>query len=508
MVAGVLAAGMALGVTELVSALGSPNEPGVITTVANRFVDLTAGALRDVAVSEFGSNDKAALLTGIVLISLGIGALVGPAAARRRWIGWVVFGAFALIGVFSGWTDSQASSSVTAIGSILGGLAGVATLELLLWLGRTATISEAIPPGVQDPRVKAADRRTFLLAAGGLGAFAAVSAIAARGLRGAGPASRSRAAVTLPAPSQSVPVPATQPFTVDGLSPYVTPNGDFYRIDTAIFVPQVDATTWKLTIKGKVDHTVSFTYADLLAMPLIEQPVTLACVSNDVGGPLVGNAAWLGVPLTKLLDRAGVHPDATQIVGRSVDDFTVGFPTEKAYDGRVAMVAVGMNGEPLPVTHGFPARLVVAGLYGYVSATKWLKNIELTRLEDYDAYWVPRGWSKEAPIKLQSRVDVPRSGATIPAGPTAIAGVAWDPSVGVSKVEVQLDNATWNAAELGDVASKNTWVQWRYQWNATPGQHVAAVRAYDANGQVQTDVTSTPDPDGATGYHYRGFNVS
>jgi DMSO/TMAO reductase YedYZ molybdopterin-dependent catalytic subunit len=305
-----------------------------------------------------------------------------------------------------------------------------------------------------------------------------------------------------------VPLPAAQPFSVDGLSPYVTPNGDFYRIDTAIFVPQVDAATWKLTIKGKVDHTVSFTYADLLAMPLIEQPVTLACVSNDVGGPLVGNAVWLGVPLTKLLDRAGVHSDATQIVGRSVDDFTVGFPTEKAYDGRVAMVAVGMNGEPLPVTHGFPARLVVAGLYGYVSATKWLKDIELTRLEDYDAYWVPRGWSKEAPIKLQSRVDVPRSGATIPAGPTSIAGVAWDPSVGVSKVEVQLDDGAWNVAELGDVASKNTWVQWRYQWSATPGQHVAAVRAYDANGQVQTDVPSPPDPNGATGYHYRGFNVS
>jgi DMSO/TMAO reductase YedYZ molybdopterin-dependent catalytic subunit len=508
MVAGVLAAGVALGVTELVSALGSPGEPGVVTTVANRLVDLTAGTLRDVAVSEFGSNDKAALLTGIVLISLGIGALVGPAAARRRWVGWAVFGAFALVGMFSGWTDSQASFPVTALGSVLGGLAGVATLKLLLWLGRSATIAEAIPPGVQDPRVKAADRRTFLLAAGGLGAFAAVSAIAARGLRGAGPATRSRAAVTLPPPSQSVPLPTTQPFSVDGLSPYVTPNGDFYRIDTAIFVPQVDAATWKLTIKGKVDHTVSLTYADLLAMPLIEQPVTLACVSNDVGGPLVGNAVWLGVPLTTLLDRAGVHSDATQIVGRSVDDFTVGFPTEKAYDGRVAVVAVGMNGEPLPVTHGFPARLVVAGLYGYVSATKWLKDIELTRLEDYDAYWVPRGWSKEAPIKLQSRVDVPRSGATIPGGLTSIAGVAWDPSVGVSKVEVQLDDGAWNAAELGDVASKNTWVQWRYQWNATPGQHVAAVRAYDANGQVQTDVPSTPDPNGATGYHYRGFNVS
>jgi DMSO/TMAO reductase YedYZ molybdopterin-dependent catalytic subunit len=495
-------------VTELVSGLGSASKPGVVTTVANRFVDLTAGTLRDIAVSEFGTNDKAALLVGVVLISLGIGALIGPAAARRRWVGRTAFGAFALVGVFSGWTDSQASFPVTAIASIVGAAAGAATLELLLWLGRSATVAAATPAGVQDPRVKAADRRTFLLAAGGVGAFAAVAAVAGRGLRGTGPATKSRAAVTLPPPAQSVPVPASQPFAVDGLSPYITPNSDFYRIDTAIFVPQVDATTWKLTIKGKVDHTVTFSYADLLTMPLVEEPVTLSCVSNDVGGPLVGNAVWLGVPLTTLLDRAGVHPDATQIVGRAVDDFTVGFPTEKAYDGRVALVAVGMNGEPLPVTHGFPARLVVAGLYGYVSATKWLKNIELTRLEDYDAYWVPRGWSKEAPVKLQSRVDVPRSGATIPSGPTALAGVAWAPSVGVSKVEVQIDSGPWNTAELGDVASKNTWVQWRYQWAATSGPHVVAVRAYDATGQVQSDVPSRPDPDGATGYHYRGFNVS
>ncbi len=499
---------MALGVTELVSAFGSPSKPGVVTTVANRFVDLTAGALKDVAVSEFGTNDKAALLVGIVLISLGIGALVGPAAARRPWVGRAVFGVFALVGVFSGWTDSQASFPVTAIASILGAVAGVAALEVLLWLGRTATVAEATPTGVQDPRVKAADRRSFLLAAGGIGAFAAVAAMAGRGLRGAGPATKSRAAVTLPPAGQSVPVPAAQPFAVDGLSPYITPNRDFYRIDTAIFVPQVDAATWKLTIKGMVDHPVGLSYDDVLAMPMIEVPVTLACVSNDVGGPLVGNAVWQGVPLPQLLDRAGVRPDATQIVGRSVDDFTVGFPTEKAYDGRVALVAMGMNGEPLPVTHGFPARLVVAGLYGYVSATKWLKSIELTRLEDFDAYWVPRGWSKEAPIKLQSRIDVPRSGATAPSGPGAIAGVAWSPDVGVSKVEVKIDDGPWNAAELGDVASKNTWVQWRYPWVATPGDHVVAVRAYDAAGQLQIEKPSRPDPDGATGYHYRGFSVS
>jgi len=372
-------------------------------------------------------------------------------------------------------------------------------------LARTAVPS---PTPAQDPRVKLADRRTFLLASGGAGAAVVVLATSARHLRPTSLATTSRASTALPPPKQALPVPSTQPFTVDGLSSYVTPNDSFYRIDTAIFVPQVNASSWKLTINVMVDRAVTFTYSDLLAMDLIEQPITIQCVSNDVGGDLVGNALWRGVPLKTLLDQAGVKAGATQIVGRSVDDFTVGFPTEKALDGRVAMVAVGMNGEPLPVEHGFPARLIVAGLYGYVSATKWLRQIQLTRLEDFDAYWVPRGWAKEGPIKTQSRIDVPRSGQKLPAGQISIAGVAWAPTRGISKVEVQLDDGAWQAAQLGDVASNNTWVQWLLPWTATSGGHRIRVRATDGTGQTQVEQMSDPAPNGATGWHTRYVTIA
>jgi hypothetical protein len=242
-------------------------------------------------------------------------------------------------------------------------------------------------------------------------------------------------------------------------------------------------------------------YDELLAMPMAERDVTLACVSNGVGGRYVGNARWLGVPLGDLLERAGVQAGATQIVGRSVDDFTVGFPTEAAFDGRTAMVAVGMNGEPLPIAHGFPARLVVAGLYGYVSATKWLAEIELTTWEAFDAYWIPRGWAKEAPIKLQSRIDVPRKNQEVTAGLVPVAGVAWSPPVGIGAVEVRIDDGPWVAAELGPLAGSESWRQWSYAWNAGPGGHVLTVRAIDADGNVQDEARRPPRPDGATGYH-------
>nr|MDP9494851.1 molybdopterin-dependent oxidoreductase [Actinomycetota bacterium] len=276
----------------------------------------------------------------------------------------------------------------------------------------------------------------------------------------------------------------------------------FYRIDAAFSVPRVDLPAWTLSIKGMVDRPYSITYADLLDMRMVERYVTLSCVSNPVGGNLVGNAKWLGVPLTEILDRAGMQPEAEQIVGRSVDDFTVGFPVEAAYDGRDALLAVGMNDEPLPFEHGFPARLVVAGLYGYVSATKWISEIELTRWDDFDAYWVPRGWSKEAPVKTQSRIDTPPSGAQVPAGPRQVAGVAWAPHRGISKVEVQLgDLADWLEAELSESLSDNSWRQWSIEWEAPVGSHVLRVRATDGEGNLQTDEIVPPAPNGATGWH-------
>jgi len=275
----------------------------------------------------------------------------------------------------------------------------------------------------------------------------------------------------------------------------------FFRIDTAITIPRVDSRTWTLRVHGMVDRPYELTFDELLSLEMVERWITLSCVSNPVGGSLVGNAAWRGVPLAALLDRAGVRAGADQIVGRSVDGFTVGFPTAAAFDGRDALVAVAMNGEPLPFRHGFPARLVVAGLYGYVSATKWLSELELTGWDAFDAYWVPRGWAKEAPVKTQSRIDTPRSGARIPPGPRAIAGVAWAPGLGITRVEVQVDDGAWEDAELAEALDRNAWRQWRLPWSPGPGPHTIRVRATDGSGETQTGASAPPAPDGATGWH-------
>jgi DMSO/TMAO reductase YedYZ molybdopterin-dependent catalytic subunit len=287
---------------------------------------------------------------------------------------------------------------------------------------------------------------------------------------------------------------------VPGISTYITPNDDFYRIDTALSVPQVDPKKWKLDIGGLVDNPYTLTYDEILAMDLVEETVTLSCVSNEVGDKLVGNAKWLGVPLTQILDRAKVQPAGTQLIGVSVDDFDAGFPTELAYDGRTALLVVGMNGQPLPVRHGFPVRLVVAGLYGYVSAVKWLTEIKLTT-DDEDFYWVPRGWSKQGPIKTQSRIDVPKDRAKLAAGTKAIAGIAWAPTKGIAKVEVQVDGGDWRACQLGDATSDETWVQWFTEWDAARGDHTLKVRATDKTGYTQSPVPVDVAPNGAEGHH-------
>ncbi|HET7026742.1 MAG TPA: molybdopterin-dependent oxidoreductase, partial [Candidatus Limnocylindrales bacterium] len=307
----------------------------------------------------------------------------------------------------------------------------------------------------------------------------------------------------LPAPSQTAaPLPAGAALSVPGITPLVVPNADFYRIDTALIVPRVDVTTWQLHVRGMVDREVAMTYEDLRAMPQLQQYVTIACVSNKVGDHLVGNALWSGVRLRDVLARAGVQHGATQLVGRSVDEFTVGFPTEWAMDpSREPMIAIGMNGQPLPLEHGFPARLIVPGLFGYVSATKWLAEIELTTLEAFDAYWVPLGWAKEGPILTQSRIDVPRSGASLPAGPVAIAGVAWAPDRGISNVELSIDGGPWQACTLSAAISKATWVQWQLAWTPAAGHHTIEVRATDGTGAVQTSDVTPPAPDGARGHH-------
>ncbi len=314
---------------------------------------------------------------------------------------------------------------------------------------------------------------------------------------------------------EPTPVPRPGPETVRGISPLVTPNDKFYRIDTELGTPRVDINDWRLTIKGMVDRELEFSFADLLDRGVVEEAVTLACVSNNVGGGLVGNAYWLGVPLPDLLEEAGVQAGATQVVGRTVGgDFTVGFPTDVALDGRKSMVVIGMNGEPLPASHGFPARLIIPGLYGYVSATKWLEEIELAEWDSFDAYWVgKRGWAKEGPIKLQSRIDVPRNEEEVPAGNVRIAGVAWGGLRGVSGVQIRphrLDGGGddgWIDAILGEELSDSTWRQWVVDWPATEGSFDLEVRAIDRSGRVQTADVKGTKPDGATGHHIVRVNV-
>lgn len=515
--AGVAAAGAALGVGELVSALNGPDQ-SLVAGVGTEFVNLFAASLKDFAVRTFGTNDKAALVVGIVVVSLAIGALVGLGAARRRVVGPLGFAAFGLLGIYAGFQDSQASRGLTVLAAGGATIAGALVLDALLRAAATGSPRALdTAESIEYPSNPAATRRAFFGWAGSAGAFAIVVGAAARALSSRSAVEAARSAVKLPQPVQRTPGPVgtggtTRPMPtvasldVDGITPYFMPNDSFYKIDTALITPQVDPATWKLEVNGMVDHPFSLTFDELLALPQVEESVTLSCVSNDVGGEYVGNALWQGVPLATLLDRAGVQSGATQIVSTSVDGWDCGFPTEAARDGRVAMIAVGMNGEALPLAHGFPARMVVAGLYGYVSATKWLATITLARWEDFDGYWIPRGWSKEGPIKTQSRIDVPRR-AHVPAGPTKIAGIAWAPTRGISKVEVQVDDGEWRAAKLGDVLSANTWVQWAIDWNAETGQHLVRVRATDGTGQTQTSDVTEPAPDGATGWHTRSITV-
>jgi DMSO/TMAO reductase YedYZ molybdopterin-dependent catalytic subunit len=512
-----VAAGMALAVGELISAFGS-NGQSLVDSVGNEFIDRAGGALIRWAISTLGTKDKPTLITGIVIVSLVLGGLFGYLSIRRRWVGPVGFAGFGLVGMITGLRDPQASPGIVILASVMAVLAGIATLAILLRIAATGRLFAVAPsraPTTSRSRPKDTPttpyntRREFFSWAGGVGAFAGVMAIGARSLAEHSEVEAARSKISLPpsAPETGTVVNPSDASSIAGLSTYVTPNDTFYKIDTTFVAPQIDPTTWTLKITGMVDHPFQLTYDELSKLPQIEEMVTLSCVSNDVGGDLVGNATWQGVHLTDLLNRAGVQPGATQIVGKSVDDFTAGFPTSIGTDGRVAMVAIGMNGEPLPINHGFPARLVIAGLYGYVSATKWLTEINLTTLDGFDGYWIDKGWSKDGPIKTQSRIDVPKDTGTVKAGQVPIAGVAWAPTKGITKVEVQVDGGTWTEAKLLDVTDDNTWRQWVLMWNATPGLHQVRCRATDGTGYTQTDQYAPPEPNGATGWDTRQIRV-
>ncbi len=504
-VAGLVSVGLALGITEFLAGLIS-GVPSLITAVGSIFIPIVPPALEDFAIETFGTSDKFVLNMTTLAGTLAFGAFAGIQYWKSRRTGRGIWIGFTLFGFFAAVMQPLVSTSTTLVCLALG--SGLGYLALTKFHEADATlerIREAQDNGAQiaDPgaaRAVALSRRRFVGSLAGVGVAGLVAAATGRALL----AGRTRIdydAIALPMPmTEAPPVTAANFFGVDGLTPIIVPNEDFYRIDTALTIPRIDPEQWTLKITGLVDREVEFTYEDILAMDLVEAYVTLSCVSNRVGGDLVGNAKWLGVPLSQLLDRAGVQPEAAQIVGRSVDNWTGGFPLDIAYDGRDCLLAVGMNGEVLPARSGFPARLVIPGLYGYVSATKWLTEIQLTTWDGFDGYWIPRGWSKEGPIKTQSRIDVPQRSATVPPGSTVVAGVAWAPHRGIAKVEVRDNDGDWVEAELSSPLSDDAWVQWVADMDLAEGSHLLEVRATDGDGITQSPEYVAPRPDGAEGY--------
>ena len=546
-VAGVFAAAVALGVAEVVAfATGPLSAP--LLAVGGVVVDNVPPGVKNIGVAVFGVHDKTALLTGTAVLlaayAWGVGVL-----ALRSWPaalgGIALFGA---IGAAAALTRHDAGV-LSALPSLIGAAVAVPVLRYLLTLATASPTPVATAPATTGEATAAAitggptasatgggttatgpvvagggaqagperqgpvpapggpgtaypqeSRRRFLRGLGLVGAIAVVSGVAGRLLTSRRAVTAARDAVVLPPPvAAAPPVPANA--QAPGAVPYVTGNDDFYRIDTSLYPPQIDPANWQLKIFGMVRNPITLSWDDLLRRPMIERYVTLACVSNEVGGNLISNALWLGTPIKALLDEAQPLPGADQVVQRSVDGWTCGSPTATLTDGRDALLAIGMNGRPLPVEHGFPVRMVVPGLYGYVSACKWIIEIELSRFADFDAYWVPRGWSQQAPIKTESRIDTPRDGATRRAGTVVVAGVAWAQHRGIRGVEVQVDGGTWEPATLYGTVSADTWREWSYAWAATPGRHTVRVRATDSTGETQPSTPAPPEPNGATGWH-------
>ncbi|MFV2083275.1 molybdopterin-dependent oxidoreductase [Micromonospora sp. LOL_021] len=506
--AGVAAAALALGLAELVAvATGARSAP--LVAVGGVVVDTVPEPLKQFAIDVFGVHDKTALLIGTGVLLAGFAAVIGVLAARRLAVGFAGVAIFGVVGAAAALTRPGVGPAAA-----LPAVIGASAAALLLWAllaGPLRPSAAALPvaalpadaePVPIRPGAGTADRRRFLSSVGVSVGAALVTGAGGRWLAQRRGVATARSAVTLPAPVDAAPpLPSGVDPAAPGLSRYVTTNRDFYRIDTALVVPQVDPDEWQLRIHGRVTNPITLSYADLLGMELVERYVTLACVSNEVGGNLIGNARWLGVPVRDLLVEAGPLPGADQVVGRSVDGWTCGTPTEALLDGRDALLAVGMNGQPLPVEHGFPVRMVVPGLYGYVSACKWVTELELTSFADFDAYWVPRGWAAQGPIKTQSRIDTPRVRTELSAGTVPVAGVAWAPHRGISGVEVRVDDGPWQSAELAPAVSADTWVQWVWQWPATSGEHLLQVRATDGTGATQPELRQPVAPDGATGWH-------
>lgn len=496
-------AGMAAG--HLVAALFNPAASPVLA-VGSTVIDLTPTPVKDWAIAHFGTNDKLVLLTSVTVVTVLVAALAGAVARRHRWLGvafLVILTALAGAAALA----RPVAGPVDIVPAIVTAAVGIAVLLSLLGLLQMSGRAEGSRPGIEAVRPNAAlpatarpsthdGRRQFLLGAAAVTVGAA--AVGVLGQRLAAAADQPTGALPKPA-DPAGPFPIGLETKVKGISPLRTPTNSFYRVDTALAVPRVDADHWHLQVDGAIDSPFTLTYAQLLAMPMIERDITMTCVSNEVGGGYVGAGRWLGVRVSDLLTRAGVHHGVDQLLSTAVDGFTISSPLGVFQDGRDAMLAVAMNGKPLPPVHGYPVRLVTPGLYGFVGATKWLTRLTLTTYAAQQAYWTKRGWVIDAPIKTSSRIDTPRPSSTIKAGRTAVGGVAWAQHRGISAVQVSIDQGSWQEARLGPKVGIDYWRQWWLPWDATKGRHSLRVRATDDMGQVQTSKRTDPFPGGSSG---------
>jgi len=515
-----LTAAVALGVAELAASItGAQDAP--VNAVGETAINLTPIPVKDFAIAHFGSHDKEALVTGIVVLLVAFAALIGVLAVRRIAYGLAGLAVFAGIGVAAA-AHLPNATAADVVPTLAGVAVAVAALLILVRSVWAAFPVVEAGPGVTAPPADVltagpylgdltgggaaatgitGDRRRFLLAGAGAAALAAVAGGVGDKLLGRFSVASSRAGVRLPAPAVVArAVPAGADFRIPGLTPFFTSNASFYRVDTDLVLPQVAPETWTLRIDGMVDRELEFTFADLLRMPLTQNDMTLVCVSNSIGGPYAGNARWLGVPLAGLLRRAGVKAGADQVLSAATDGMTISTPVATIMDTQGALLAVGMNGQPLPIAHGFPARMLVPGLYGYVSATKWVTRLTLTTFAKQRAYWTQRGYAAQAPIKTESRIDVPKPLAQVTAGHVAVAGVAWAPATGIAAVQVNVDNGPWHQATLAAADGIDTWRQWMWDWDATPGLHTLQVRATDNAGVTQTSARTQVFPNGASGW--------
>ncbi len=497
---GVAAAGLTVGVGQLVASVFD-RAAAPLFAVGSTVVDHAPKSVRDFAITTFGTGDKTALLVGIGVTVAILAVLAGVLETSRRWWGSVVFAIFGALGVAAALTR-PAASDWWFLPTVVGVAAGIVFLHVMaVRLDPVNTDSLQAATDAMGP-----DRRAFLIGASGAGAAAVVTGLAGTALdHFFNDVSRDRSAFAVPRAVNSI---DTATGSNPGLPPFLTDNGDFYRIDTALQPPQLTSDRWSLRIHGMVDREVRLDMAVLRTMPAIEKMVTLTCVSNEVGGDLIGNATWTGYRLRDLLAMAGPSDDADMVLSSSSDGFTAGSPIEALTDERDSLLAVAMNGKPLPIEHGYPARMVVPGLYGYVSATKWVVSLEVTRFDRAKAYWSTRGWSEEGPIKTSSRIDVPRDGASVKSGTITVGGVAWAQPRGINSVQVKVDDEAWQSARLLAPDNIDTWRQWIWDFDASVGNHTLTVRAIDGDGRQQSAVPSRPDPDGATGLHSIEISVS